>query len=103
MEKKHEWQQPIVTKTKMKAWNSTHRKAPLIHKCESSVLVVRGRGGQRARDGAAERARRVQLRGRPARAHRVHAALHPAARAAPATPAGGQLRQLSHQVHAHLP
>lgn len=51
------------------------------------AAVVRVRGGERAHGGAAERARRVQLRGGPARGQRVHAALQRAA--------------LRHQVHAH--
>lgn len=42
-----------------------------VHKGETPVVVGGGRGGDGAADGAAQRARRVQLRGDPARGGRV--------------------------------
>ena len=62
----------------------------IVHKGEASLLVVVRRGGEGAAEGATQGAGRVQLRGRPARGHGVHAALHARAHAA------------AHQVHAHL-
>lgn len=70
-----------------------------VHKGEAALLVVLRRGGQRAGEAPAEGAGGVELRGRPARGHGVHAALHAAPRAAAAAAAAAAL---AHQVHAHL-